>query len=66
MTTLLLLKGDTNRVRPPRIEEDDRIRHGGSRIRCPRCGWKPESSERETQCRRCLAWSPHDEWYAEE
>jgi hypothetical protein len=29
---------------------------------CPACGhqWK------ETQCLRCQAWSPHEEWYADE
>jgi predicted RNA-binding Zn-ribbon protein involved in translation (DUF1610 family) len=88
-TPLLLLRGDPSRVRPPRVDEDERTRHGGSRIRCPRCGWEPERSERwtctclhvwntfetrgvcpacghawrETQCRRCSAWSPHEDWY---
>jgi len=50
MTTLLLLKGDTNRWNT--FE---------TRGACPACG----RAWRETQC-RCLAWSPHDEWYAEE
>jgi len=29
---------------------------------CPACGreWK------ETQCRRCSAWSPHEDWYVDD
>ena len=46
MTTLLLLRGDPDRVRPPRVDEDDRVRDGGSRIRCPRCGYEPSGSDR--------------------
>ena len=92
MSTLLLLKGDPSQLGPPRVDEDERVRHGGLRIRCPRCGWEPQRSDcwmctclhlwntfdtrgvcpacgrewRETQCRRCLAWSPHADWYLEE
>ena len=34
----------------------------GKRGVCPACGreW------RETQCRRCSAWSPHEDWYVDD
>ena len=89
---MLLLKGDPDRLRPPRTDEVPGQRPGRTRIRCPRCGWEPTRHDqwmcrcghvwntfetrgvcpacshqwRDTQCLRCQAWSPHEDWYVEE
>ena len=48
MTALLLLKGEPDRVRPPHTLERPGSRPGGTRIRCPRCGYEPRPHDRWT------------------
>ena len=87
-------KGPLEVRQVPRKDADEspRTRHGGSRIRCPRCAWEPGREDlwmctclhlwntfetrgicpacgrewKETQCPRCSAWSPHEDWYVDD
>jgi hypothetical protein len=46
MSRLLLLKGEPDRLRPPDTREGEEQGPGGTRIRCPRCGYEPGPHER--------------------
>ena len=45
LSSLRLLKGDPDKLRPPKVTGRPGERTGAPRIRCPACGWEPKRDD---------------------